>query len=100
MVNTIRARSDASPNSFMSYLFEQMLGKLVEGFAPYLPLMIARVGVEFNLYATIAHLLDDVARIFYAGVLLTTADEEYIQLLVERLGIRQHTWYLGLQIKV
>ena len=62
--------------------------------APNLPLMVARVGVELHLHTTFMHLLHDVASILDAWVLLATAQEEYVQLLVERLGAGQYARHL------
>jgi hypothetical protein len=68
----------------------------VQRLAPYLPFVVTRIGVELYLHTTVEHLLHDVARIFNAWVLLTTTYEEYFQLLVERLRIAEHAWYLFL----
>ena len=66
----------------------------MERLAPYLPFVVTRVGVEAHFYATITHLLDDVAGVFNTGILLATADEKYIQILVERLHVGEHSWHL------
>ena len=44
----------------------------------------------------IAHLLDDVARVVDAGILLATAHKEHVELLVECFGIGEHARHLGL----
>ena len=48
----------------------------MEGLAPHLPLMVAGIGVETDLYSTLAHLLNDTAGELDAGVLLAATEEE------------------------
>ena len=72
--------------------FEEILGELVEGFAPDLPFVVAGVGVELYLNAGILHLLYDIAGVFYAGILLAAAQEEYVKLLVEVVGVGKYAW--------
>ena len=81
-------------------LFEQILCKFLQGFAPYLPFVVAWVGVETHLYPAVAHCLHDVAGVFDTRVLFATTHEEHVELLVESLGIGQHTRYLFLQVEV
>ena len=52
--------------------------------------MVAWIGVEAHLYPTITHFLYDIAGIFDARILLATAQEEHVELLVKRLRIRQN----------
>ena len=43
----------------------------MKGLAPHLPLMVAGIGVETDLYSTLAHLLNDTARIMGSVLLIT-----------------------------
>ena len=72
----------------------------MERFAPYLPFVVSGVGIEADLDASIAHLLDNGAGVLDAGVLLATTEEEDIELAVEVLRIAQHAWYFGLEVEV
>jgi len=72
--------------------FEEILGELVEGFAPDLPFVVAGVGVEFYFYAGVLHYLDNVAGVVDAGILLAAAQEEYVKLLVEVVGVGKYAW--------
>ena len=74
-------------------LFEQILYKFVERLAPYLPFVIARVGVESYVDTLVAHLFHNVAGLFDAWILLTASHEEYVEVLVECMRIRQNAWY-------
>ena len=72
----------------------------MEGFAPDLPFVVAGVGVELDVHASVTHFLDYVAGVLYAGILLAAAQEEYVKLLVEVLGVGEDTGALCFKIKV
>ena len=59
----------------------------MEGFAPDLPFVVAGVGVEFYFYSGFLHFFDDVAGVVDAGILLAAAQEEYVKLFVEVVGV-------------
>ena len=61
--------------------------------APHLPLMIARIGIKLHLHPTVMHLLHNVTCVFNTWILLTTAQEEHIKLLIECVGVGQHAGY-------
>lgn len=72
----------------------------MEGFAPDLPFVVAGVGVELYFYSGFLHFLDDVAGVFYAGILLAAAQEENVKLAVEVLGVGEDAGAFCLQVKV
>ena len=72
----------------------------MQGLAPHLPFVVARIGVEAHLDTTVAHGLHDIVGVFDARVLFATAHEEHVELFIECFGISQHAWHLFLQIEV
>ncbi len=69
----------------------------MQGLAPNLPFVVAWVGVETNLYTAVTHRLHNVTGVFDTWILLTTTQEEHIELLVKRLGIAQDARHLRLR---
>ena len=59
----------------------------MEGFAPGLPFVVARVGGKAYLDACILHLFYNVAGVADAWILLAAGDEEHIEILVKALYI-------------
>lgn len=72
----------------------------MQGLAPNLPFVVAWVGVETNLYTAVTHRLHNVTGVFDTWILLTTTQEEHIELLVKRLGIAQDARHFLLKVEI
>lgn len=72
----------------------------MQRFSPNLPLVVAGIGVEFDLYACILHFGYDVTGMLDSGILFTASYKENIKITVEFICFRKDTGNFVFQINI